>query len=543
MTGPPWWKETTVYQVYPRSFFDSNGDGIGDLRGVIARLDHLADLGVETLWLSPFFRSPQRDFGYDVSDYLEVAPEYGTTDEVRALIAAVHVRGMKLVFDLVLNHTSDQHPWFLASASSKTDTRRDWYLWREGRGHRPPNNWRSMLGPGGWHRHPATGEWYWASFLPFQPDLNWRHPEVRAAMLGVVQHWLDAGVDGFRLDVFHALFKDAAFRDNPFAPRLMPTEEDPTGFFQRPAFTVHQDETFALARELRAMADAAQPPRMLLGEVFGDASTLRRYLGEHADGLNRVFFFKALSTPFSAAAFAALISEAEAAFPEPLAPAWAFSNHDRPRSIARLGGDERKAKLLAALQLCLRGVPVLYYGEEIGLGHLDIALADAKDPVAERYSWVPRPLARWLEGRAILLNRDVCRAPMAWDGTAHGGFTTGTPWLPATGDAAQRNVAAQRGDPGSLLETYRRFLSLRKRSPALRAGDLTLLASLSPSVLAFRRGHAEGDATALFNFSERTVEVSLAGLPGTEFTSTCEAGPAPRTERRALQPFEAAVLR
>lgn len=541
----PWWTTTTVYHLYVRSFFDSNGDGIGDLPGVLARLDHLQDLGVETVWLSPFFPSPQRDFGYDVTDYLGVAPEYGTAADLRALVDALHRRGMKVMFDLVLNHTSDQHPWFLESARAKDSPRRDWYLWRAGNGRgggRPPNHWRSMLGPSGWHRHPATGEWYWASFLPFQPDLNWRHPEVREAMLGVVRHWIAEGVDGFRLDVFGALFKDAAFRENPRSLRAIPREDDPAGFFQRPEHTLHQPETFALARELRALGDAATPPRIFLGEVFGDGAVLRRYLGEHGEGLNLVFFFKALRLRFSARDARALLDEAERTFTAGLLPAWAFGNHDRPRSIARLGGDERKAGLLAALQLTVRGVPVVYYGEELGLGHLDLPLRAAKDPVASTWGWIPGPLQRWLEGRAVLLNRDLCRAPMAWTSAPHGGFSTATPWLPAVPDAAARSVERQREAPLSLLNTYRRLLRLRQLTPALHGGALELLPAPAQNVVAFVRRHAEGDAAVLLNFGERPVEVSLQGLPGRSLTSTAHPAPREPGDRYTLGPWEGAVL-
>lgn len=539
---PPWWKRTTVYQLYPRSFRDSNGDGIGDLPGVLEKLDYLKDLGVETVWLSPFFQSPQADFGYDVSDYLDVAPEYGTPDDVRALIAGLHQRGMKVMFDLVLNHTSDQHPWFLDSARAKDSPKRDWYLWRDGRADRPPNNWRSMLGPSGWHRHPATGQWYWASFLPFQPDLNWRNPQVQAALLGVVRHWLEAGVDGFRLDVFGALFKDAQFRDNPRSARALPSEDNPEGFFQRPDHTVNLDETFAFGRALRALADAAEPPRVLLGEVFGSPAVLRRCLGEAGDGLNLVFFFKALRTPFTAPAFRALIAEAEAAFGEPLIPTWAFGNHDRPRSIARLGGDDDQARLLAAVQLSVRGVPVIYYGEEIGLPHVDVPSGEAKDPVAKGYRWVPRWVERWLLGRAIVLNRDVCRAPMAWTAGPHAGFSSGAAWLPTTADAPTRNVDAQRRAPLSLLNTYRRWLALRAATPALNAGTLTLLPSPAPDVLAFRRGHPAGDVTVWANFSRRPVALSLTGHPGGSLTSTHAAEPIARPDRHTLQAWEAVAV-
>ncbi|MBK6532448.1 MAG: hypothetical protein IPF99_23525 [Deltaproteobacteria bacterium] len=320
----PWWKRTTVYQVYPRSFADTNGDGIGDLRGVIGKLDYLRDLGVETIWLSPFFDSPQADFGYDIRDHFGISSEYGSLDDCHALIEEVHQRGMRVVFDMVLNHTSNEHPWFVESKSSKHNPKRDYYLWRDGRspgGREPPNNWRSMLGRRGWHYDRATEQWYWASFLPFQPDLNYRNPEVKEAMLDVVRHWLSMGVDGLRLDIFNALFKDAAFTNNPFSFRPVPSEDNPDGFFQQTRHTIDHPDTFAFARELRAVVDAVPgPPRFLVGEVFGTPHTLRRYCGEDADGLHLVFLFKSMRAPFSGPGVRAMIAEFEREFPEPFFP-------------------------------------------------------------------------------------------------------------------------------------------------------------------------------------------------------------------------------
>ena len=346
-----WWKSTTVYQIYPRSFADSNGDGIGDLQGIIDRLPYLERLGVETLWISPFYKSPQADFGYDISDHFDVAPEYGKLEDAQRLIDAIHARGMKIVFDMVLNHTSDQHAWFQSSRASRSSDKRDWYIWQDGRkpaGKAPPNNWKSMIGGSGWHYDATTEQWYWASFLPFQPDLNYRNPLVKEAMLGVVRYWLDRGVDGMRLDVFNAIYKDVSFADNPFLMRLIPSETNPHGFFQRNVHTIDHPDTFAFARELRKVIDQHQEPtRFLVGEVFGDPASLRRYCGEDADGLNLVFLFKAMRTRCTARSVRQLISEVEASFPDPFLPTYVFGNHDRPRFIHRLGNHPGKAKLMA----------------------------------------------------------------------------------------------------------------------------------------------------------------------------------------------------
>lgn len=549
-----WWKRTTVYQIYPRSFADANGDGIGDLEGILGKLDYLHALGVETLWISPFFKSPQADFGYDISDHLDIAPEYGSLSDAQRLIDEVHARGMKIVFDMVLNHTSNENPWFVESRSSRRSAKRDWYLWREGRapgGAAPPNNWRSMLGGSGWHYDEATGEWYWASFLPFQPDLNYRNPEVKRAMLDVVRHWFEKGVDGLRLDIFNAIYKDASFADNPFSFRPFPSEDNPHGFFQRHLHTIDHPDTLAFARELRDVADEFDdPPRFLVGEVFGGAETLRRYCGEEADGLHLVFLFKAMRTRFAGRAVRALIEEFEQAFPEPYSPTYVFGNHDRPRSIHRVGEHPGKAKLLATLQLTARGVPFIYYGEEIGMHHREIPLEEGKDPVAKRYGFVPRWLTRYLRRKNILLNRDECRLPMQWHGGQNAGFTRedATPWLPVHPNSDAINVAAQESDPGSLLSCYRRLLAARRERPALHRGTLELLdaARLPPDVVAYRREQRDGasrDVVDVFlNFSDRDVTVDLQDHGGRTVLSTHRGETTPAASTRALAPYEGVLV-
>jgi len=542
-----WWKRTTVYQIYPRSFADTNGDGIGDLRGVVGKLDYLQSMGIETLWLSPFFQSPQADFGYDISDHFSIAPEYGSLDDCRELIRQVHARGMRVVLDMVLNHTSDEHPWFLESRSARTSARRDWYIWRDGRkpgGRSPPNNWRSMLGGSGWRYDAATDQWFFASFLGCQPDLNYRNPEVKAAMLGVVRHWLAEGADGLRLDIFNAIFKDESFADNPFSFRPVPSEDNPHGFFQRHHHTIDHPDTIAFARELRTVVDAfSDPPRFLVGEVFGDPETLRRYCGEAADGLHLVFLFKTLSTRFSGPAVRTMVEEIERDFPEPFSPTYVFGNHDRPRFIHRVGSHMEKAKLLATLQLTVRGVPFIYYGEEIGMENHDIPLHEGLDPVAARFGFVPEWVARWLRGRGILLNRDVCRSPMQWDDGPNARFTLGTvkPWLPVHPRSASINVAAQTDDPESLLSCYRNLLALRREQTALQAGRLEWLDALGlpGQVVAYRRIIGDGpggtSADVFLNFSKKEVAVDLSTHAGRELFSNRrgERTDAPPTYRLA----------
>ncbi len=550
----PWWKRTTTYQIYPRSFFDASGDGIGDLRGVIAKLDYLRDLGVETLWLSPFFQSPQADFGYDVSDHYAVAPEYGTLDDCRALIREVHARGMRVVFDMVLNHTSDEHPWFTESRRSRESPRRDWYIWRDGRkpgGRAPPNNWRSMLGGSGWRYDDASGQWFFATFLGCQPDLNYRNPAVKEAMLGVVRHWLGEGVDGLRLDIFNAIFKDPSFADNPFSWRPAPSEDNPHGFFQKHHHTIDHPDTIAFARELRAVVNEFRDPeRFLVGEVFGDAETLRKYCGEAADGLHLVFLFKTLSTRFTGRSVKTLVKGFERSFPEPFTPTYVFGNHDRPRFSHRTGGHRDKAKLLAALQLTVRGVPFLYYGEEIGMENHDIPLHEGLDPVAARFRFMPQRLVAWMRGHGILLNRDECRAPMQWTDGPNAGFAPEgvKPWLPVHPRTHDLNVASQTREPESLLRCYRALLALRREHAALQMGALEWIEdpALPDDVVAYRRVLGEGDACerveVFLNFSKREVALDLRARVGQTLFSTRRGERVAAPMRYALAAWEGVVI-
>ncbi len=554
----PWWKRTTVYQIYPRSFADASGDGIGDLEGIIDRLDYVQWLGLETIWLSPFFASPQADFGYDISDHFGIAPEYGSMEDCRRLIDEIHARGMKVVLDMVLNHTSDQHPWFVESRSARENPYRDFYIWRDGRkpyGAAPPNNWRSMLGGSGWHYDAQTDQWYWASFLPFQPDLNYRNPEVKRAMLDVVRHWLREGADGLRLDIFNAIYKDASFVDNPRSLRAIPTEDNPGGFFQKAIYTQNHPDTLAFARELRRVVDEFEdPPRFVVGEVFGSADLLREYCGPSGEGLNLVFLFKSLRTPFRAQAFRDLISEFESAFPEPLHPTYVFGNHDRPRQMERLGNSIARARLLAAFQMSVRGVPFVYYGDELGLSHHPMPRESAQDPIAERFGFIPKLLLPVLRKRGILTNRDQCRSPMPWHGGPHAGFASPDapePWLPLHPQSAIMNVAAQREDPRSVLAAYRRMLQQRRRSLALSSGTLELTDPPTDSrrVLAYRRvyEHDDGAETAdvFLNFSKRSVSIDLRSLPrGTDLPmySNLREAPVVARGRHVLRPWESAVV-
>ncbi len=552
MSNPAWWRQTTVYQIYPRSFCDSNGDGIGDLEGIVRKLDYLVDLGVETLWISPFYPSPQRDFGYDISDYRGVAPEYGDLATCERLFDEAHRRGLKIVLDLVLNHTSDQHPWFLESRSSRHNPKRDWYIWADGRkpgGQAPPNNWFNMIAGRGWHYDAATEQWYWAQFLPFQPDLNYRNPEVQAEMLDTVRFWMQRGADGFRLDIVNALFEDAELRDNPFAWKLLPSPEDPSMLFRSTAHTLNHPDTIDFLRTLRRVVDDFDGrQRFLVGEVIAPIEMVRAACGgDAADGLHLCFLFDSLAAPLAAAPLRRLIERYESEFAEPLLPTWVFGNHDRKRRISRLGGDLLQAKANVALQLTARGVPFLYNGEEVGIEQHHLPVRDSLDPVVDRFRTWPQPLFD-LFGRVIgeALNRDECRTPMQWSPDVHAGFCppSSTPWLPITPSCAERNVETQQADADSLWHCYRRLLHARRQSRALHAGALRLVAEFqSESVLAYVRRSGDDEVLVLLNLADTPSTIELPSGYVELVSTDTHRPPIVGAGRLQLTPWEGLVLR
>lgn len=497
----PWWHATAIYQIYPRSYFDANGDGIGDLRGIIGKLDYIRRLGFETIWISPFYPSPLADHGYDITDYFGVAPEYGAMADLEELLEEAHRRGLKILLDMVLNHTSDQHPWFLESRASRNNAKTDWYIWRDGRGTHPPNNWIAMPGGRAWHYAEERGQWYLASFLPFQPDLNWRNPEVKSAMFDIVRFWLQKGVDGFRLDLFTCLMKDAQFWDNPFAPGVYGGRP----CMHRPCMQHNHPDTFAFAKELRKVVDEfGDPERILVGEVNGAKPEHRQLLGgETNNGLHLAFIFDMiLMLPWQRTAkwFRRLLQEFEAYFPEPFQPTLVFGNHDMRRLMSKIGGDADLARVLAMFQLTARGVPTIYMGEEIGMSDVFIPKAQAQDPVSKQWDWVPDTLRGWLP---VNINRDMNRTPMQWNGGENAGFcpAEATPWLPVnTQNKDKCNVATQEDTPDSLLNLYRGLLKLRRESPALHAGSLTLIDGLPPAILGYVRQYESQKLAVLLNF-------------------------------------------
>src|SRR5438067_4215443 len=445
-----WWQSGVVYQIYPRSFRDASGDGVGDLAGVLEKLDYLsATLGVEAIWLSPFYPSPMADFGYDVSDYLDVAPLFGDLATFDRLVAAAHARGLKLIVDYVPNHTSDQHPWFRESRASRASPMRDWYVWRDPRPDgSPPNNWLAAFGGPAWTLDEAAGQYYLHSFLPQQPDLNWRNPAVREAMFGVLRFWLERGVDGFRMDALHRIMKDPDLRDNPPNPQASTQLHRPAGEYDRQLHTNDRghEDIHEVLREIRRLLEAygAQGrPRVAIGEMhIYDWAVLARYYGAALDELHLPFNFGLLKVPWSAQAIRELVEAYQAALPPGAWPNYVLGNHDEARIASRVG--PRHARLAMLLLLTLRGTSTLYYGDELGMQDVPVPPERVQDPWGLR---VP----------GLNLGRDPQRAPMPWDPGPNGGFCppSAEPWLPMTPDLAQINVASQLADPRSMLALTR----------------------------------------------------------------------------------------
>jgi alpha-glucosidase len=467
-----WWRRGVIYQVYPRSFQDSNGDGIGDLPGILARLRHLAALGADAVWLSPIYPSPMADFGYDVSDFTAIDPVFGTLADFDRLVAAAHDFGLRVILDYVPNHTSDRHPWFRDSRASRASPKRDWYIWRDPAANGgPPNNWLSEFGGSAWTLDPATGQYYYHAYLAEQPDLNWRNPAVVAAMLDVLRFWLDRGVDGFRVDAIHHLIEDAALRDNPPNPDWR-AGLSPSRRVIR-AHTMDQPEVHDAIAAMRRVTDAYPGQRVLIGEAYLPIDRLMAYYGADLSGFHLPFNFHLLSTPWEARAIAALIEEYEAALPPGGWPNWVLGNHDRSRLASRIGRDQ--ARVAAMLLLTLRGTPTIYQGEEIGMEDVPIPPERVQDPWERN---VP----------GIGLGRDPVRTPMQWDASPNAGFTTGAePWLPLAPDHGRVNVAAQAADPRSLYSLYRALIALRRAEPALAVGAYVPISATEQDVLAYER--------------------------------------------------------
>jgi alpha-glucosidase len=499
-----WWRNGIFYQIYPRSFQDTNADGVGDIRGVIERLPYVQALGVDAVWLSPIFPSPMADFGYDIADYVGIDPLFGTMEDFDRLVDATHATGMKLILDLVPNHTSDRHPWFIESRSSRHNPKRDWYIWRDAAADGgPPNNWLSEFGGSAWQYDATTRQYYYHAFLAAQPDLNWRNPAVRQAMYDVMRFWLRKGVDGFRVDVIWHLIKDAQFRDNPPNPDFR--EGRPPHERILPRYSADQPEVHDVIAQMRQVIDEFDS-RVLIGEIYLPFERLVAYYGKNLGGAQLPFNFALLSAPWNARSIEKIVAEYEAALPAGAWPNWVLGNHDRPRVASRVG--QEQARVAAMLLLTLRGTPTLYYGDEIGMNQVAIAPDQVRDPFEKN---VP----------GIGVGRDGCRTPMQWDATPHAGFSTVTPWLPLPDDFQRENVVNLDADARSILSLYKALIGLRKKMPELMSGGYVPIAAQG-DLLLYRRQSEEKAVVVALNLGAEPVSIAsdALGLDGEILLST-----------------------
>jgi len=496
--GHQWWQHAVFYEIYPRSFMDSNGDGIGDLPGIDSKLDYLKNLGVDAIWITPCYPSPQVDFGYDVSNYEDIDPMYGTLADFDHLEQAAKQRGIRIIMDFVMNHTSDQHPWFIDSRSSRTAAKRDWYMWHDGKAPGvPPNNWISTFGGSAWTFDGKTGQFYYHYFYPQQPDLNWHNPAVHDSMFDVTRWWYKRGVAGFRLDAVDTLFEDPDLRDNPVLLGLNkygdPKEQD--------LYNTKLPEVHDVLRDLRKVAD--EHNAVLIGETWTkDVNELKQYYGEHNNELQMPMDFMFTKVDkLSPPEFRRQIAAVDSAGGWPV---FVLSNHDIVRSYVRYGDGQHNqaiAKLMASLYLTLRGTPIMYYGEEIGMENNDpVRKEDVKDPIG-RVGWPQEK------------GRDGERTPMQWDDSPNAGFTRGTPWLPIPPSYKTVNVASELKDPSSILQVYRSLLKLRHQNQALLEGDYVALNESDANVLSYLRRYKNEAVLVVLNMSSQPQEVSFDLAP------------------------------
>lgn len=514
MTNTPWWRGAVIYQIYPRSFLDANGDGVGDLPGIIERLDYIAALGVDAIWISPFFKSPMADFGYDIADYRDVDPLFGNLDDFDRLLAKAHGLGLKVMIDQVLSHTSIEHDWFRESRQDRTNPKADWYVWADPREDgTPPNNWMSLFGGVAWQWEPRREQYFLHNFLADQPDLNFHNPEVEQATLDNVRFWLERGVDGFRLDAINFCYHDRQLRDNPPKPADKRVgrgfSPDNPYAYQYHYYNNTQPENLPFLGKLRALLDEF-PGAVALGEISSEDSLATTAEYTSAGRLHMGYSFELLVDDYSVEYIRSTVSRLEAAMTEGW-PCWAISNHDVERAVTRWGGhpaNPRLARMLVGMLCSLRGSICLYQGEELGLGEADVPFEALQDPYGITF---------WPNFKG----RDGCRTPLPWTDAAQAGFTTGEPWLPISDEHRARSVALQEHDPHSVLNAFRQFLAWRHTMPTLLLGDIQFLDSAEP-VLMFERRHAGETLLLAFNLSGDAVS---APLPAGEWTALNVPGP------------------
>ncbi len=524
-----WWETDIIYQIYPRSFQDSNGDGIGDLKGIRARLPYLEELGISTIWLSPIYPSPMADFGYDVSDYTDIHPLFGTMQDFLDLTEDIHQRDMKLILDFVPNHTSREHPWFLQAKSSRSHPKRNWYIWSDAKPDgSPPNNWVSYFGGSAWEWDEHTGQYYLHLFAKEQPDLNWRNPDVVMNMLNALRFWLNRGVDGFRVDVIWLMIKDALLRDDTPNPAWTPS---------RPIIesTLHdrtsdQPEVHHIIRKMRAVLDEYDE-RVLIGEIYLPYPKLMAYYGEHFDECHLPFNFGLLQCPFQVDAIADLVNQYEGLLPRGAWPNWVLGNHDQDR-IASAQRAGRNARIAQMLLLTLRGTPTMYYGDEIGLVNGNIPPEKYQDPQA-------------LNEPGVARSRDPERTPMQWDDSPYAGFSTVEPWLPVNKNYMTCNVATQREEPDSFLQMVKELIAIRTSCVALHHGRYVFVPAGIGDVMTYLRIQGAVKLCIALNFSdeEKSLNFSFVGERGCVMMSTeMDRHGDVALEKLKLRPHEGVII-
>ncbi len=489
-----WWKHGAIYHIYVPSYQDSNDDGFGDIRGVIDRLDHLKDLGIKAVWLSPVFKSPMADYGYDIKDYLDIDPLFGTMEDFEELLDKAHGAGIRVIIDMVMNHTSQEHPWFTSSGSSVKSPKRDWYIWAKGKNGKPPNNWMTVFGKSAWEYDERTDEFYYHSFLKEQPDLNWRNPEVKEEFFKIFRFWLEKGVDGFRLDAVNFIVKDKKLRRNPTIPELI--------FGKRKFYSRNRSTSVLLLQEFRSLVNSYED-RMMVGEIFalppGESNVVSYYLSSGEDTLNMAFDFSLLFQRWSAAKYYRAIERSYGGIPAGGWPCIVLSNHDLSRSYDKqknCPSAHEKAKIRAMLQLTLKGTPFIYYGEEIGMKNGVIPKNQIKDPLGKIY---------W----PFYKGRDGARTPMQWESKLNSGFSRTEPWLPVNAGYEKCNVMLQKPNEYSLLYFYTQLIKIRNSIPALSRGDWVPVSKGKNGILSYMRNFQGEYLLIILNFSTKENRITF----------------------------------
>jgi len=522
-----WWKHGVIYHIYPRSFYDSNNDGIGDLQGIIKKLSYLVELGIDAIWLSPIYESPMIDFGYDVSDFKSISIEYGSINDFKELIDKAHQFGIKIIMDLIMNHTSNKHPWFIESSSSLTNSKRDWYIWKESNNNNKPNNWLSAIGKSAWELDKTTNQYYLHSFFKEQPDLNWRNNEMQEAFFNDIKYWLNIGVDGFRLDVVNFIVKDLKFRNNPIFMWI--------NLFQKHIYNRNRPKSYKIIKKLRKLVNEHND-KVLIGEIYvfppGDSKTAASYLN-NKKGLNLTFDFSLIFKKWGAKSYYKYLENWYNNIPKKSWPCNVLSNHDLNRAFNRGLFDiknEEKAKISAVFILTIKGTPFIYYGDEIGMINGKIKKSEIKDPLGKKY---------W----PFYKGRDKSRTPMQWNSEYYSGFTCSKPWLPINHDFKEKNVENQKSQEKSILALYISIIKLRKKYPSLSMGSFIPLHKGENGIISYYRVYKNEKLFVILNFTNKNKKINInSSLKNILYSTHREISTIDSLSKFLVFPYEAIIL-